>query len=98
MNVQEAIERLEKLKKESGKYEILTLIFMFATIASSFFLIPSAKNCLIAYGVGIAAAIVMGSRSSKYHKQYRKVYKEVFVTEILKEKLEDVILYHQMAY
>lgn len=90
MKVEEAIERLEKLKKESGKYEILMLIFLYATIASSFFLAPSAKNCLIAYGVGITAAIIMGARASKYHKQYRKVYKEVFVTEILKEKLEDV--------
>ena len=88
--VQKVIERLELLRKKSERYSNLTLFLMLATIISPLFLCPDTGKCLMAYGIGIVAAIMAAAKSSKYYNFYRQFYKNVFVKEMLKEKFENI--------
>ncbi len=87
---QKIIQQLELLYKKTNRYANLSLLFGIATNISPFVLYKDTGKCLAVFGIGIIITVIIGRHSSKYRKQYRQIYKDVFVKEILAEKLEDV--------
>lgn len=90
IKVQDVIQRLEVRKKKSIRYADLSIVFLIASTISLYVFYADTKKALFSFCIGITATIVSGNRSSKYHKQYRKIYKNIFVKRIIEEKFDEV--------